>query len=146
MENRVVEILLVEDNMQDAELTIRAFKKINLAHHILHLRDGAQALNFIFSDFPAFRPEPKDNIRLILLDLKMPKVGGIEVLRRIKADERTRTIPAVILTSSRQEHDIREAYRAGASSYVVKPVAFDQFTETVAEIGAYWLRLNQLSR
>src|SRR4051794_33098376 len=124
MENRVIEILLVEDNMQDAELTIRAFKKNNLAHHILHLRDGAQALNFIFSEFSTFYPNPKDSLRLILLDLKMPKVSGIEVLRRLKADEQTRTIPAVILSSSRQEHDIQEAYQAGASSYVVKPVAF----------------------
>ena len=144
MDTKVVEILLVEDNLQDAELAIRALKKNNLAHHIHHLRDGAAALEFLF---PPHAPSLTNNsLRLILLDLKMPKVNGLEVLRRVKGDVRTRTIPVVVLTSSKQEHDILTAYQAGANSYVVKPVAFDEFSRTVSQFGLYWLSLNQSCR
>ncbi|MES2730419.1 MAG: response regulator [Bacteroidota bacterium] len=146
MDNTIVDILLIEDNMQDAELTARALKKLNLTHHILHLKDSIEALNFIFSQKPISSPEPHTHIKLILLDLKMPKVSGIEVLKRIKSDDRTKIIPTVILTSSKQEHDISEALSAGANSYVVKPVSFAQFTETVSQVGFYWLMHNQSSR
>jgi two-component system, response regulator len=140
MDNKVVEILLIEDNMQDAELTIRTLKKSNLAHHILHLRDGAEAIQFLY---PPTASSWSSNLKMILLDLKMPKVNGLEVLKRIKSSERTRTIPTIVLTSSKQEHDISEALSAGANSYIVKPVAYDQFSETVSRIGFYWLKLNQ---
>ena len=143
MDNKVVEVLLIEDNMQDAELTIRSLKKSNLAHHILHLRDGAEAIKFLFPDEPA---HTLSNIKMILLDLKMPKVNGLEVLKRVKSDNCMKTIPIIILTSSKQEHDIYQALSAGVNSYVVKPVAFDQFSETVKQIGSYWLTLNQLVR
>jgi two-component system, response regulator len=140
MDNKVVEILLIEDNMQDAELTIRTLKKSNLAHHILHLRDGAEAIQFLYSPTAS---SWSSNLKMILLDLKMPKVNGLEVLKQIKSSERTRTIPTIVLTSSKQEHDISEALSAGANSYIVKPVAYDQFSETVSRIGFYWLKLNQ---
>ena len=143
MDNKVVEILLVEDNMQDAELTIRSLKKSNLAQHILHLRDGAEAIKFLLPDEAAHTPT---NIKMILLDLKMPKVNGLEVLKRIKSNDYMKTIPIIILTSSKQEHDISQALSAGVNSYVVKPVSFDQFSETVIQIGSYWLTLNQSVR
>jgi len=129
--------------MQDAELTIRSLKKSNLAHHILHLRDGAEAIKFLFPDEPAHTPS---NIKMILLDLKMPKVNGLEVLKRVKSNDSTKTIPIIILTSSKQEYDISQALNAGVNSYVVKPVAFNQFLETVTQIGSYWLTLNQSVR
>jgi two-component system, response regulator len=141
MDQNVVEVLLIEDNMQDAELTIRALTKNNLTHHILHLKDSTEALNYIFSEISL--QTNISHIRLILLDLKMPKINGIEVLRKIKNDERTKAIPTVILTSSKQESDIMESFQAGANSYVVKPVAFNQFIETVTKIGSYWLKVNQ---
>ncbi len=139
-----VEILLVEDNPSDAELTIRALKKNNLANHLLHLKDGAQALDFIFATGEFEGRNIQNGPRIILLDLKMPKVSGIEVLEKIKADERTRKIPVIILTSSREDPDINRCYELGVNSYVVKPVAFEQFVKAVSDLGLYWMILNQL--
>ena len=134
--DNVVEILLVEDNQNDAELTIRALRKNNLANHLLHLEDGQEALDFLFD-------EKNGMPKLILLDLKMPKVDGIEVLRRLKSDERKKVIPVVVLTSSKEESDIVETYKLGANAYIVKPVDFDQFVKAVAQLGLFWLLLNQ---
>lgn len=140
MNNNIVEILLVEDNPDDAGLTIRALKKYNLANHLLHLQDGEEALNFIFS--PNLTSIPK----IILLDLKMPKVDGIEVLRKIKSDEQKKIIPVVVLTSSKEERDIVESYKLGVNAYIVKPVDFDKFVKAISEIGFFWLLLNQPPR
>jgi two-component system, response regulator len=137
MENKVVEILLVEDNMDDAGLTIRALKKHNLANDLLHLKDGAEALDFLFSEKTDNHP------RLILLDIKMPKVSGIEVLRKLKADPEKKAIPVVVLTSSKEERDIIESYRLGVNAYIVKPVNFEKFLDAVSELGHFWLVLNQ---
>ncbi len=136
IENNAVEILLIEDNPDDAELTIRALKKYKLANNLMHLKDGEEALNFLFSEN---HPFPK----LILLDLKMPKVDGIEVLRKIKSDIKKRVIPIVVLTSSKEERDIVESYSLGVNAYIVKPVDFDKFVQAVSEIGLFWLVLNQ---
>jgi len=142
-EQHQVEILLVEDNPTDAELTLRAFKARNFANQVFVARDGAEALDFFFGD----GSHPLRDIgvvpKVVLLDLKLPKVDGLEVLRRLKADERTRTIPVVILTSSREEPDIAAAYRLGANSYIVKPVDFEAFARAVSEVGLYWLLLNE---
>ncbi len=143
MVNDSIEILLVEDNPNDVELALHALKKNKLANHIHVARDGAEALDFLFgtgkyADRHINRP-PK----VILLDLKLPKVDGLEVLKRIKGDERTRAIPVVVLTSSREERDIVESYRLGVNSYITKPVDFEQFTEAVRQLGLYWLLLNQ---
>jgi two-component system response regulator len=135
--NNIVEILLVEDNPDDAELTIRALKKHNLANNLLHLQDGEEALNFIFSSQTNSLP------KIILLDIKMPKVDGIEVLRKIKSDEHRRIIPVVVLTSSKEERDIIETYKLGVNAYIVKPVEFEKFVSAVSEIGFFWLILNQ---
>ena len=141
MENEV-EILLVEDNMADAELTIRTLKKVHLANKLLHLKDGAEALDFLFC-----RGEFKDrdgsrNPRLILLDIKMPRVNCIEVLRQLKLNEQTKFIPVVIMTSSNEDQDVLSSYQLGVNSYVVKPVGFDAFAKAVAELGLYWLLVN----
>jgi two-component system, response regulator len=131
-----VEILLVEDNPDDAELTIRTLKKNHLANHLLHLNDGQEALDFLYSE--------KNSIpKVILLDLKMPKVDGLDVLRKVKSDARLRVIPVVVLTSSKQENDIVESYHLGVNAYIVKPVDFDQFIKAVTELGLFWLVLNQ---
>jgi two-component system, response regulator len=135
--SNVVEILLVEDNPDDAGLTIRALKKHNLANNLLHLHDGEEALNFLFSEKTNGIP------KVILLDLKMPKVDGIEVLKKIKSDERKKIIPVVVLTSSKEERDIVESYKLGVNAYIVKPVDFDKFVKAIAEIGFFWLLLNQ---
>jgi CheY-like chemotaxis protein len=141
--NREVEILLVEDNPSDAELALRALKKNNLANNVIRVCDGEEALDFIFARGP-FKGRKKLNIpRLILLDLKLPKVDGIEVLKIIKADPVTKIIPVVVLTSSNEESDMIESYRLGVNSYIVKPVDFDKFIESVRNIGFYWLLLNQ---
>jgi len=132
-------ILLVEDNPRDAELTLRAFRKNNLANNILVARDGVEALEIVFGRASAERP------RVILLDLKLPKLDGLEVLRKLKSDERTRAIPVVVVTSSNQDPDIRTAYDLGANSYVVKPVDFESFMKTMSELGYYWLMVNQVS-
>ncbi len=143
MNPRPVEILLVKDNPSDAELALYALKKHNLANHIHIVRDGAEALDFIFCAGDYAGRRMKDSPKVILLDLKLPKVDGLEVLRRIKADPRTRATPVVALTSSREERDIVESYRLGANSYIVKPVDFEQFAEAVRQLGLYWVLLNQ---
>ncbi len=130
-----VDILLVEDNANDAELTLRALKQRNLANQVFVCRDGAEALDFFFT---GATPVPK----VVLLDLKLPKVDGLEVLRRIKDDARTKSIPVVVLTSSREEPDIERAYTLGANSYIVKPVDFEAFARAVSDVGLYWLLLN----
>ena len=141
--SREVEILLVEDNLSDAELTIRALKKNNLANNLVHLKDGAEALDFLlFQGMYAGRPG-QNRPRVILLDLKMPKVSGLEVLRVIKSDLRTKDIPVVVLTSSKEDPDIRECYALGVNSYVVKPVDFENFVKAVGNLGLYWMLVNQ---
>lgn len=135
--NTAVEILLVEDNLDDAGLTIRALKKHNLANNLLHLLDGEEALNYLFSEKMTTIP------KVILLDLKMPKVDGIEVIRRLKNDDRKKIIPVVVLTSSKEEKDIVESYKLGVNAYIVKPVDFDKFAKAISEIGFFWLLLNQ---
>ena len=138
-----VEILLVEDNPTDAELAIRALKKSNLANKLVWVKDGAEALDFIFAGGVYSGRQVTNGPKVILLDLRLPKVDGMEVLRRIKNDERTRTIPVVVLTSSKEEIDIVESYKLGVNSYVVKPLDFDKFVEAVSQLGLYWVLLNQ---
>jgi two-component system, response regulator len=137
-----VEILLVEDNPLDAELTIRALKKGGLANKLLWLKDGAQALDYLFR---RGNYADRDDVfpRLVLLDLKMPRVDGIEVLKAIKQDERTRRIPVVITTSSQEERDVAQSYDLGANSYVVKPVEFGAFADLARQAGYYWLAINR---
>jgi two-component system response regulator len=135
MPPHAVDILIVEDNANDAELTLRALKQRNLANQVHVCRDGAEALDF-FAD--RVRPVPK----VVLLDLKLPKVDGLEVLRHLKGETRTKAIPIVVLTSSREEPDIERAYALGANSYIVKPVDFEAFARAVSDVGLYWLLLN----
>ncbi len=130
-------ILLVEDNPDDVELTLRAFRKNNLANRIDVALDGAEALEYLFGSEAPCPPQ------LILLDLKLPKIDGLEVLRRIRADDRTRLLPVVILTSSREEKDIVEGYNLGANSYIRKPVSFEEFSDAIRQLGLYWLVLNE---
>ena len=132
-----MEILLVEDNPHDAEMAMRALQKHNLANHLAWVRDGAEALEFLFGPTAVADPPLGPQSRLILLDLKLPKVNGLELLKRIKDDPRTRTIPVVVLTSSQEESDIVRSYAAGVNSYIVKPVDFDKFTEAVSQLGLY---------
>lgn len=143
MNDNKVEILLVEDNPHDAELTIRALKKANLANQLIHLRDGAEALDFLFGKGLYADRNIGNRPKVILLDIKMPKVDGIEVLRQLKLQEDTRTIPVVIMTSSKEEQDIITSYDLGVNSYVVKPVDFEGFAKAVSELGFYWLITNQ---
>lgn len=136
-----VEILLVEDNIHDAELTIRALRKVNLANNLMHVKDGAEALDFIFGkdgDDDGSSHIPK----VILLDLKMPRVDGIEVLRQLKSRESTKMIPVVMMTSSKEEQDIVTSYNLGVNSFIVKPLGFDEFAKAVSNLGMYWLLLN----
>jgi len=135
MEHQEADILLVEDNPNDAELTQRALRKSDPGARLAIARDGAEALEYLLST----RPKPK----VIFLDLKLPKIDGIEVLRRLRADDRTRSVPVVVLTSSQEERDIKECYKLGVNSYVVKPVEFDEFYKAVADLGIYWLVLNK---
>jgi two-component system, response regulator len=144
MDPNSVEVLLVEDNIADAELTIRELRKHNMANNLVHVKDGKKAMDFIFAtgEYAGIR-----NIeyppRLILLDIQMPKVNGIEVLQKIKADPRTRSIPVVILTSSKESPDVKKCYDYGANSYIVKPVNFEGFANAIKDLGFYWLLLNQ---
>lgn len=141
--NQEVEILLVEDNPNDAELALRALKKNNLANKVIRVCDGEEALDFIFAR-GQFKDRKRENTpKLILLDLKLPKIDGLEVLKIIKADPITKIIPVVVLTSSHEENDMVESYRLGVNSYIVKPVDFDKFIDSVRDIGLYWLLLNQ---
>jgi CheY-like chemotaxis protein len=141
--NNEVEILLVEDNPNDAELAMRALKKNKLANNVIRVSDGEEALDFIFAR-GQYKTRERLNIpKLILLDLKLPKVDGLELLKIIKADQVTKLIPVVVLTSSKEEKDMIESYRLGVNSYIVKPVDFDKFIESVRNIGFYWLLLNQ---
>jgi len=146
MAEHQVEILLVEDNPNDVELTLHAFKKNNLSNRIQVARDGAEALEFLFCSGAYAQRSPHTGPKVILLDLKLPKVDGLEVLRKVKGDPRTRTIPVVVLTSSREERDIVESYQLGVNSYIVKPVDFAQFTEAVRQLGLYWMLLNEPPR
>jgi two-component system, response regulator len=139
-----IEVLLVEDNINDAELTLRELKKHHLANACYHAKDGEEALDFIFATgkFTGVRSivaPPK----LVLLDIQMPKINGIEVLERVKGDERTKATPVVMLTSSKEDPDIQKCYKLGANSYIVKPVNFENFTQAIKNIGFYWLLLNQ---
>ena len=138
-----LEILLVEDNPNDIELALHALKKHNLANRIQVVRDGAEALDFLFARGAFSHRDINQIPRVVLLDLKLPKVDGLEVLRQIKGDPRTRKIPVVVLTSSREERDVVESYSLGVNSYILKPVDFQQFTEAVRTIGLYWLLLNE---
>ncbi|HMV08543.1 MAG TPA: response regulator [Cyclobacteriaceae bacterium] len=144
MVHQEVEILIVEDSMEDAELAIRALKKHNLANKIVHVTDGAQALDFLFAEGEFEGRDKKILPRVILLDLKMPKVNGLEVLEKIKADPATKSTPVVVLTSSAEDPDIKKCYALGANSYIVKPVEFGNFSKTVSDIGLYWMVMNKL--
>ncbi|MFZ3065277.1 MAG: response regulator [Nitrospirota bacterium] len=138
-----VEILLVEDNPNDAELALRSLKKHNLANKILWVKDGAEALDFIFHT-GAYADRTGNNIlKVVLLDLKLPKIDGLEVLRRIKSDEKKKVIPVVVLTSSQEEQDRVESYKLGVNSYIVKPVEFEKFVSAIEKLGLYWMLLNK---
>ena len=138
-----VEILLVEDSDADAELIVRALRKSNVVNHIVRLRDGVEALEFIFRE-GAFSQRKGSQPRLILLDLKMPRLGGIDVLRRLKSDEKEKIIPVVMLTSSAEERDVAESYKLGVNSYLVKPVEFTSFTHVILQTGLYWAVMNRV--
>lgn len=142
-ESHIVEILLVEDSQQDLELAMRALRKANLTNHIEIARDGVEALEFILCEGPYVGRKIEDGPKVILLDLKLPKIDGLEVLQRIKSDPRTQHIPVVVLTSSKEQSDVVESYRLGVNSYIVKPVNFEQFAAAVQDLGMYWLLLNQ---
>lgn len=136
-------ILLVEDNPDDEALTLRALNKNKVANKIVVVRDGAEALDYLFASGPYADRDPLELPQVILLDLKLPKIDGLEVLRRLRSDPRTHMLPVVILTSSREEQDLIQAYSSGANSYVRKPVDFNQFVEAIGQLGLYWLVLNE---
>ncbi len=138
------EILLAEDNPEDAEMTMRALRRNNLANKLHWVKDGAEALDYLFCAGNYAGRDTSKPPKLVLLDIKMPKVDGIEVLRRLKTDAATRVIPVVVMTSSNEERDVIESYRLGVNSYIVKPVQFDAFLETVAKIGLYWVLTNRV--
>lgn len=140
-----VDIILVEDSPSDAALTIRVLQKRNLANNLLHFKDGAEALDYLFARGP-YNGRIQIEPRVVLLDLKMPKITGIEVLRQLKSNVRTRTIPVVVLTSSREDPDVRRCYELGVNSYVVKPIDFEAFAEAVSQLGLYWLQRNETGR
>ena len=137
-----VEILLAEDSAADAEMTMRTLKKRGIANRVVWVKDGAEALDYLFSE-GTYANRPNGYPRLVLLDLKMPRMDGLQVLQRMKQDARTQTIPVVMMTSSREEGDMFSSYKLGVNSFVVKPVDFDRFAETVAEVGMYWMITNQ---
>lgn len=136
-------ILLVEDNPDDVELTMRAFRKNNIANNVVVVRDGAEALDYLFGKGAYSDRNPKDTPRIILLDLKLPKIDGLQVLARLRDFEYTKLVPVIILTSSKEEHDLITGYKSGANSYVRKPVDFNEFVEAVRNIGLYWLLINE---
>jgi len=138
----IVEILIVEDTSEDLDLTLRALRKAKITNHIQVARDGEEALEFIFCEGPFTERKIEDGPKVILLDLKLPKIDGLEVLQRIKSDPRTKSIPVVVLTSSREQSDVVESYNLGVNSYIVKPVNFEQFSEAVQKLGMYWLLIN----
>jgi len=138
-----VEILLVEDKATDAELTLRALKRHNLANRVLWVKDGQEALDYMFATGAYADRSPGSDPKLILLDIKLPKISGVDVLRRLKGDERTRSIPVTMLTSSAEERDVIESYQLGVNSYIVKPVDFTKFVDTVSEVGMYWMVVNR---
>ena len=143
MRNHTIEILLVEDNSDDAELTIRALRKVNMANKLVHVKDGAEALDLLFG-LGKYKDEASFELpKVILLDIKMPKIDGIEVLRQIKANDLTKNIPVVIMTSSKEQQDIITSYNLGVNSYVVKPVEFQNFAKAVSDLGMYWLLINE---
>lgn len=144
MTNSSSEILLIEDSPDDVELTLHALEEYHIANRIRILRDGAEALAFLFAEGAYAARDVADLPKVILLDLKLPQVDGLEVLRRLKADPRTQMIPIVVMTSSREERDLIESYRLGVNSYIVKPVDFEQFIEAARHLGLYWLLLNEL--
>ncbi|MBE2283309.1 MAG: response regulator [Prosthecobacter sp.] len=143
IQTHIVEILLIEDSPEDLEMTQRALRKINLGNSVHVARDGAEALDFIFCEGEFASRRIEDTPKLILLDLKLPKVDGLEVLQRIKGDTRTQNIPVVVLTSSKEQEDVVRSYKLGVNSYIVKPVNFEGFTKAVQDVGLYWLLLNQ---
>ena len=143
MKNKVFEIILVEDNPNDAELTLRALKKNNIVNKIHIISDGAEALDYFFGNGIYKDRNMSISPKLVILDLKLPKVDGLEILRKVKADKRLKSIPVVILTSSKEESDVVRSYEYGANSYIVKPVDFKKFAESVGELGLYWLLLNE---
>ncbi|MGA3123935.1 MAG: response regulator [Polyangiaceae bacterium] len=136
-------ILLVEDSDDDVALTLRAFEKVQVAHEIVVARDGEEALSYLFASGPYATRDPTANPAVVLLDMKLPKVDGLEVLRRMRGDERTRTLPVVMLTTSNERRDIESSYRLGANSFVRKPVDFSEFLEAARQLGQYWLVLNE---
>jgi two-component system response regulator len=145
-ENAAIEIVVVEDNPQDLELTLRALRKADLGNRVHTARDGAEGLEFIFCEGAFAKRRIEDTPKVILLDLKLPKVDGLEVLKRLKSDPRTRAIPVVVLTSSKEQNDVVESYALGVNSYIVKPVNFERFVEAVQQLGIYWLLRNQPPR
>ena len=140
---KAVEVLLVEDNPNDQELTLRALKKKNISNRIHVVNDGAEAIDFLFGTGAYAGRTRQDAPKVVLLDIKLPKVNGIEVLRKVKADAELRKMPIVMLTSSKEEPDVEECYRLGVNSYIVKPVDFDKFTDAVVQLGFYWLLTNE---
>ena len=141
--SKPVHILLVEDDPHDAELAIAALRQHHLAYHLVHVIDGREALDFLFGTGPHVGRDIRMQPKVVMLDLKLPKVGGIEVLQHLRSNEHTKQIPVVVLTSSREDRDVREAYRLGVNSFIVKPVNFEHFSEAVGDLGRYWLRLNE---
>jgi CheY-like chemotaxis protein len=141
--NAPMEILLVEDSPHDAELTIRALKQRNLANHLVHVQDGQAALDFLFGSGAYLGRDLNQHPKVVLLDLKLPMINGLEVLRQIRGDARTRLLPVVMLTSSREDRDVSTAYQLGANSFIVKPVDFEKFSEAVSQLGLYWMLLNE---
>lgn len=142
-ENSIVEILIVEDTAEDLELTLRALRKANVSNRIQVARDGVEALEFVFCEGPHAERKIENIPKVILLDLKLPRLDGVSVLKRIKTDPRTQSIPVVVLTSSKEQSDVVESYKLGVNSYIVKPVNFEGFMKAVQDLGLYWLLLNQ---
>lgn len=143
MNNKLTDILLVEDNPHEAKLTIMCLKEHDLGQNLVHVDDGAQALDFLLAKGEYAERADKPNPKVVLLDLNLPKIGGLEVLKQMKENERTRNIPVVILSSSNQDKDVIEGYRLGVNSYVVKPMEFDAFTKAISDLGSYWMLLNE---